>query len=68
MAKAKKPKLDADAMMLDTLSVFEGLGCSGIQIGNTTYKKKGKNTLEITTRKRVKTASKKKKTTKKERK
>jgi len=52
--KPKAPKLNADKMMMDTLSVFEELGVSSVQIGNTTYRKKGKNTLETTTRKRVK--------------
>ncbi len=54
----KKPKIDADKMMMNTLNSFEKFGVSGIQIGNTTYKKKGENILEITTKKKVKTKGK----------
>ena len=52
--KPKPPKLNADKIMMETLSVFEELGVNGVQIGNTTYRKKGKNILEITVKKRVK--------------
>lgn len=46
-------KSKADAMMLNVLDGFKRFGISGIQIGNTTLRKRGKSTLEITTRKRV---------------
>jgi hypothetical protein len=49
-----KPKLNADKMVMNNLDFLAKFGIKSIQIGNTNYKKKGKNTLEITTKKRVK--------------
>lgn len=47
-------KLNPDKMMMNNLDFLSKFGINSIQIGNTNYKKKGKSTLEITTKKRVK--------------
>lgn len=49
----KKTKLNSDKMMMDNLSFMERFGIKSIQIGNTSFKKAGKSTLEITTKRKI---------------